>query len=55
MEQIIGVVIGAICGGFIGFKKIGHIGFIPGIITGAVGGFYAPESATILSDLLTFL
>ncbi len=55
MQRIIGVIIGGICGGFLGFNKIGHIGFIPGIIVGAVAGFYVPEVATIVSNLLQYL
>lgn len=55
MQRLIGVIIGAICGGFLGFNEIGHIGFIPGIIIGGIGGFYAPEAATIVSNSLQHL
>lgn len=51
MEKIIGAIIGAICGGLIGFQDFGHLGFIPGIILGGIGGYYAPESANTLLSL----
>lgn len=41
--------------GFIGLKKIGYIGLIPGVIIGGIGGLYAPESAITASNLLQYL
>lgn len=55
MEKIIGAIVGAICVGVIGFQELGHIGFIPGIILGGIGGYYAPESATTLSNLFKWM
>jgi|GEM_PF-4000265 len=55
MQRLIGVIIGAICGGFLGYHEIGHIGFIPGIIIGGIGEYYTPETATVVSNLLQYL
>ena len=43
MKLFLGAVIGAICGGILGVKEFSHDALIPGIIIGAIIGFYTPD------------